>query len=399
MVDKGLRILIVDGQSRLRRMLSRMLSDSGAAAVHQASDVAEAKRLMSEKPVDIVLCDWSSPGLDGMDFLRSVRAADITKFLPFILMSGIGLMEDDDYAAGKDFDVDGLILKPINQDDLQEKVDSTIKRYDAMKEDITHLSRAGAFIDLKMFGEAREELESIQKKDPAHPRIWTDAGLLYESMGSTLEAKSCFQKAISLDKDYARSYEGLGNLLWKEGNLDLASQFYESAAAISPRNPDRQFSFARLLLETGDTNGAHAVVHRALEGKKSVGSRSAAAAEFFLSAGRPEMAEIEYAFAIEMNPNNLKYYNRLGMTYRRQKKWREALDTYQKALSIAPKNSVIFYNMARSLAEEGKFAQAATALRHALGVNPNFKEAKEFLDKLIEKAPMAAESPPSSAHP
>ncbi|MEE9240931.1 MAG: response regulator, partial [bacterium] len=320
MVDKGLRILIVDGQSRLRRMLSRMLSDSGAIAVHQASDLPAAKNIMLNLPVDIVLCDWSSPGLDGMDFLRSVRLADITKFLPFLVMSVTGQLEDDDFAVGKDFDVDGLILKPINQDDLQEKVDSTIKRYDAMKEDITHLSRAGAFIDVEMIGEAREELESIQKKDPALPRIWTDAGLLHESMDSTLEAKSCFQKAISLDRDYARPYEGLGNLLWREGNLDLASQFYESAATISPRNPARQFSFARLLLETGDTDGAHAVVHRALEGKKSVGSRSAAAAEFFLSAGHPEMAEIEYAFAIEMNPNNLKYYNRLGMAYRRQKK-------------------------------------------------------------------------------
>jgi len=90
-----------------------------------------------------------------------------------------------------------------------------------------------------------------------------------------------------------------------------------------------------------------------------------------------------------MNPNNLKYYNRLGIAFRRQKKWKEAMEIYRKALNFSPNNAVIFYNMARSLAEEGKYEQAGTALRHALSINPGFKEAKEFLNKLIKKSPMA----------
>ncbi len=388
MADNGLRILIVDGQSRLRRMLSRMLSDSGVKVVRQASDEAAAKDIMLDMPVDLVLCDWNAPGFDGVDFLRSVRSSDVTKFLPFILMSGIGRMEEDDFAVGKDFDVDNFVFKPVNQDELLNKVSSTIKNYHTMREEITHLSRAGAFIDTEMYDEARAELESVQKKEPSLPRIWTDMGWLYETMGSYVEAKSCFQKAISFDKDYARPYEGLGSLLWKEGNLEMAGQFYELATTLSPRNADRQFLMAKLYLETGDMLGAQSAVHRALEGEESLGVRSASAAEFFLSNGHPSMAEKEYAFAIEMNPENLKYYNRLGIAFRRQKKWKEAMEVYKKALKFSPRNTVIFYNMARSLAEEGKYAQAGTALRHALTINPGFKEAQEFLNKLARKAPM-----------
>lgn len=170
----------------------------------------------------------------------------------------------------------------------------------------------------------------------------------------------------------------------------MAGQFYEYATAISPRNTERQLLLAKLFLETGNMDGAQSALHRSLEGEESVGARSAAAAEFFLSSGHPDMAEKEYAFAIEMNPENLNYYNRLGIAFRQQKKWKEAMDVYKKALKASPKNTIIFYNMARCLAEEGKFTQAGTALRHALGINPKFKEAKNFLDQLNKRAMTAA---------
>lgn len=382
MTDNGPRVLIVEGQSRLRRALSQMLSESGASLVRQASDDAAAKQIIWSMPVDLVICDWISPSFDGLEFLRKIRSTEFTKFIPLMLMSGVGRMEEDDYSICKDFDVDNYVFTPVNQDDLREKVSSTIENYQAMSGEITHLLRAGAYIDVKAYDEARGELQSIEKKEPALPRIWTDMGVLYEGMGSHDVAKSCFQKAISLDKDYARPYEGLGSVLWKEGNLEKAGQCFEIATRISPRNSKRQFMKAKLLLERGDLVAAQAAVYRALEGKDSLGGRNAEAAEFFLSNGHPDMAEKEYTLALEKSPQNLKYYNRLGIAFRRQKKWKEALEVYKKALKFSPRNTVIFYNMARSLVEEGKIGQAESAIRQALAIEPHFKEAQEFLQKL-----------------
>ena len=91
MSDKGLRILIVDGQSRLRRMLSRMLSDSGVKVVRQAPHEEAAKEIQEQEayaptlPQDEDRCHGAlpamrvppaaAPGLPVVRVLRRQEAA------------------------------------------------------------------------------------------------------------------------------------------------------------------------------------------------------------------------------------------------------------------------------------------------------------------------------------
>ena len=83
-------------------------------------------------------------------------------------------------------------------------------------------------------------------------------------------------------------------------------------------------------------------MYQALEDETDSAARSAEAAEFFMELGRADLAEVEYAFALETDPNNFHYYNRLGLAFRRQKKNNEAIENYQKALSVAPDDSVLY---------------------------------------------------------
>ena len=112
------------------------------------------------------------------------------------------------------------------------------------------------------------------------------------------------------------------------------------------------------------------------------GDRGAAVAEFFLENGRADIAETEFAAALEANPDNIHYYNRLGIAFRQQKKYNEAIQNYRQALSVAPNDAVLYYNTALALFGNGDAYQATSTLRLAIVLNPDFQEAKDALKKL-----------------
>ena len=125
---------------------------------------------------------------------------------------------------------------------------------------------------------------------------------------------------------------------------------------------------------------------------------SAAAAEFFLSVGRADMAEEELAFALEGDPSNVHYYNRMGMAFRRQKKFAEALLNYKKALQVDPNNTVIYFNMALALVGMRNFPAAAQALQRALVIDLNFKDAENLLRKIQREMQKAGGNGHANGH-
>ncbi|MEE9274921.1 MAG: tetratricopeptide repeat protein, partial [bacterium] len=350
--------------------------------VHSVATDEEALEVLRESPVDFILCEWSLPENGGMDLLRAVRANPATPNIPFVMISGRGQLDDDEFAESADYDVDGHLIKPLHQQELEEKVNSVLdQRAETLEVDIK-LARAHGFADIEAFDDAIGELEAAQELGSNSPRVWTESGQVYEKVGDPEKAKSCYQEATKADETYTRAYDSLGNLLQKEGKTDEAFELIEKATRISPRNRDRQFKFAEALLNRGDAESARIALHNAVAGDPDIGSRSAAVAEFFLANGRADMAEAEFAFALEADPENVHYYNRLGMAFRRQKKFKEAIDNYRKALVVATNDPVVYYNMALAMTENKEISQAIGALRRALVIQPDFKQAEKFLMKL-----------------
>jgi response regulator RpfG family c-di-GMP phosphodiesterase len=122
--DRSDRILVVDDEPNIRRLLSRYLARLGYE-VDTASDVPEALQQLEGGGYDLVLTDLRLPGPSGLDLLVDVRArAPGTRT---ILMSA----HADVYAAATAIErgVDQLIVKPFELEDLRARVgDSIAKR-------------------------------------------------------------------------------------------------------------------------------------------------------------------------------------------------------------------------------------------------------------------------------
>lgn len=389
MIGSDARVLIADNQPRVRRLIESMFRSSGVKTAHTAPDAASAKEILLTLPIDVVLYDWNTPGENGVEFLRYVRSAGVTKYLPVVFMSGTGQLDDYDYAVGKDLDVDGYVFKPVTHEELEDNIGHVMDRHGQVTPSYVHLSRASAFVDIEEFDEARKELKSAREKGERSPRVWNESGLVYEDMSQDREAKLCYERSIRLDKGYARPYNGIADVLTREGNQEEAHKFYEKAAEVSPRSSERQYALAKSLLEQGDKDGARVAVSRAVRGierddavQTSQAENSSAAAEFYLSAGFADMAEEELGFALQGDPNNVHYFNQLGMAFRRQKKYQEALNNYKKAIQVAPGDVVIYFNMAMAFVGLRNYPAACAALRKALTINANFKDAENLLRKI-----------------
>ena len=64
-----MNILVVDDELGLRHTLTLILQAEGHA-VRAASDGATGLERLGEAPADLIICDVSMPGLDGLAFLE-----------------------------------------------------------------------------------------------------------------------------------------------------------------------------------------------------------------------------------------------------------------------------------------------------------------------------------------
>lgn len=78
----------------------------------------------------------------------------------------------------------------------------------------------------------------------------------------------------------------------------------------------------------------------------------------------------------------LQTYNARGIQARREGSFGKAVEELKKALSVAPDDEGILYNLARAYAAKKEKKPAVESIRKALQINPAFAEARTLLNHL-----------------
>jgi DNA-binding NtrC family response regulator len=114
------RILIVEDEDKLRRILELQLLDSGFD-VEKAATAEEALPFMDR--ADLILTDFKLPGMTGLEMLQLIRRQD--SHVPVIVMTAFGTVEnavDAMKAGAADF-----LLKPFSLDHLTTIVNKALE--------------------------------------------------------------------------------------------------------------------------------------------------------------------------------------------------------------------------------------------------------------------------------
>jgi len=116
------RLLVVDDDAKMRRMLQRFLSGEGFA-VDTAADIASARAKMSAHPADIVLLDLNLGEDDGLTLARELARDPRTGT---IIISGKGAAVDR--VVGLEVGADDYLAKPFNLRELLARIRALLRR-------------------------------------------------------------------------------------------------------------------------------------------------------------------------------------------------------------------------------------------------------------------------------
>ena len=118
-----LKILVVDDESRMRKLVGDFLKKKGYEVV-EAADGEEALDIFFEdKSISLVICDVMMPKIDGFEVVKEIRQYSQ---VPIIMLTAKG--EESDELNGFDLGVDEYIAKPFSPKILVARVNAILRR-------------------------------------------------------------------------------------------------------------------------------------------------------------------------------------------------------------------------------------------------------------------------------
>ena len=134
------KILVVDDESRMRKLIKDFLSTKGYAVIEAENGQVALDIFESDSTINLVILDVMMPVLDGWATLREIRK--VSK-IPVIMLTARG--EENDELFGFELGVDEYISKPFSPKILVARVEALLKRAFPTQEEIKELD--GIVID------------------------------------------------------------------------------------------------------------------------------------------------------------------------------------------------------------------------------------------------------------
>jgi two-component system OmpR family response regulator len=116
------RILLVEDDAQISRMLADALAESGFATSSAAS-AAEMDAVLGSNDVDLIVLDIMLPGEDGLSICQRLR---MTSTIPIIMLTA--LKEDVDRIVGLEIGADDYVTKPFNSRELVARIRALLRR-------------------------------------------------------------------------------------------------------------------------------------------------------------------------------------------------------------------------------------------------------------------------------
>ena len=137
---EDIKILVVDDEERMRKLVKDFLSIKGYKVIEAADGEEAIEIFMSDKDIKLVLLDVMMPKLDGFDTLKGIREYSE---VPVIMLTARA--EERDELMGFKLGVDEYITKPFSPKILVARVEAILRRSLGTEE--KKLSAGGILID------------------------------------------------------------------------------------------------------------------------------------------------------------------------------------------------------------------------------------------------------------
>jgi two-component system, chemotaxis family, chemotaxis protein CheY len=119
-MDLGIKVLVVDDFATMRRIIKNVLKQIGFTSIVEADDGTTALGVLKKEPIDLIISDWNMPKMTGLDLLKTVRADEGTKAIPFLMVTAEA--QKDNVLQAVQAGVSNYVVKPFTADTVKEKL-------------------------------------------------------------------------------------------------------------------------------------------------------------------------------------------------------------------------------------------------------------------------------------
>ena len=121
----ALRVMIVDDDEMMRKLMRRTLERMGFTQIYAAKDGAEGLELARSQNPDVIVSDYDMPNMHGLQFLKAIRDDPALAKTAFVMLSGVA--NDAVTQKAGELGANSIITKPFLADDLKRRLDALVQ--------------------------------------------------------------------------------------------------------------------------------------------------------------------------------------------------------------------------------------------------------------------------------
>jgi two-component system chemotaxis response regulator CheY len=115
------KAIVVDDQMTMRSLVRTCLQQLGIVDIREYPTANDALDGLKDNPGHVIFSDFNMPGMDGLEFLRAVRADAALKNTAFILLTGRA--DKDLVQRAAQFGANNYLAKPFTVATLKQKLE------------------------------------------------------------------------------------------------------------------------------------------------------------------------------------------------------------------------------------------------------------------------------------
>mgnify|MGYP005639534601 CR=1 FL=1 len=262
------------------------------------------------------------------------------------------------------------------------------------------------------YNQLLDKIDQIVLIFPNSSKLFNLRAAAYTALDNYELALINYEKAISLNPDYADAYNNLGNLFKSAGKNDEAIQSYKKAIAIKSPFPEAERNLAAIpdfsgnitrnfsgtfpkdgetdnysdtsqekirflfeLYDKGNFDEALFEVKNLIEVSPNLPMLFNFEGMIYSALKNYQSANSSFEKAILLDPHFSQAYNNLGNVFKLIGNSNEALKNYKKAIELRPRYAESLNNAGVIEKENGNFPSSIDYLKRSLNENPEFAEA------------------------
>jgi CheY-like chemotaxis protein len=243
------KILVVDDEDDIRRMLRRVLVERGYQVV-EAARGTEALQAVREHAPDLILLDAMLPEIHGFDICRRIKGSQKYGHIPIIMVSAVyrGWRFAEDLRQS--FGVHAFLEKPFKITDVLTSIERALEGHPteaAPEGDETISEQAGealtSGIEAYKAGNVDDAIAHLVRGvgiDPLSFRLHYHLGLLYGRRDQVFEAIHELETAVDLAPKNFAALKNLAVLYQRAGFKHKAIEIWERALGSAPDEDTRR---------------------------------------------------------------------------------------------------------------------------------------------------------------